>query len=542
MSALLIALFFKSALIAGTGLALSALVARRPVDRSDILRATVVLLLLLPLAIAFGPEIRLALLSPVEPVGTEPLTLWNGSVRPAEGLTVAGSVFAPSMTEVMAMAWALGAVVVLGRFALGILTLSHWTASARPVEAPAWREALLRQRPRRRPVLRASDQAMSPLSWGLPPGVVLLDAKTLAEPQTAPAVIAHEMAHITRGDWIFLVLSRLALALFWFNPLVWMVHRALIDRSEEAADAIAIRHVDRRIYARALVGLAARTAPVPLAAAAMAAPGPALKQRIAHIMSDTPNARRRPMIVAACIAVFAAVATPIAALEITRAVHINGAAQTPPAPPVPPAAPSGVLAAPPAPSAPPVMNAPEPPAPPAPPAPPQNGEGVWFYRGSDEGSAQAREAAAQAREVAAQARAMAQQHRAEAAQHRQQMAAVRASAEAARQAGEQARLAGEQARAQAEVARREAHQAMSEARIEMRRGAEEMRRGAEEMRREGDRLADPVYRAEQIARSRREGRTVTDAELQALGPRLIRQADELERQADQLAAQGAEAG
>lgn len=542
MSALLTALFFKSALIAGMGLALSALIARRPVDRSDVLRATVVLLLLLPLALAFGPEMTLALLPPVEPAMVAPMTLWNGSVRPAEGLTVSGSVFAPSMAEVTAVVWSLGAVIVVGRFALGVLTLSRWTASARPVEAPVWREALRHQRPRRRPLLRASDQATSPLSWGLPPGVVLLDPKTLAEPQTAPAVIAHEMAHITRGDWIFLVLSRLALALFWFNPLVWMVHRALIERSEEAADAIAIRQVDRRTYARALVGLAARTAPVPLAAAAMAAPGPALKQRIAHIMSDTPTARRRPMVVAACIAALVAIATPIAALEITREVHIEGAAQTPPAPPEPPAAPSGVLAAPPAPPAPPVIDAPEPPEPPAPPAPPQNGEGVWFYRGSDEGSAQAREAAAQAREVAAHARAMAQQHRAEAAQHRQQMAAIRASADAARQAGEQARLAGEQARAQGEVAMREARQAMSEARVEMRRGAEEMHRGAEEMRREGRRLADPAYRAEQIARSRREGRTVTDAELQALGPRLIRQADDLERQADQLAAQGAEAG
>ncbi|MBY0250380.1 MAG: M56 family metallopeptidase, partial [Methylobacterium organophilum] len=359
MSALLIALFVKSALIAGTGLALSTVVARRPVDRSDVLRATVVLLLLLPLAVAFGPELRLALLPAAEPVAVAPTTLWSGSVQPAEGLTVSGSVFAPSGAEIMAVLWSLGAVVVAGRFALGVLTLSRWTAAARPVEAPAWREALLTHRTRRRPVLRASEQATSPLSWGLPPGVVLLDRKTLGEPQTAPAVIAHEMAHITRGDWIFLVLSRLALALFWFNPLVWIVHRQLIERSEEAADAIALGQVDRQTYARALVGLAARTAPVPLGAAAMASPGPALKQRIARIMTDTPS-RRRPAVVIAAVATLAAVATPIAALEITRAmqVEVDGVPPTPLSPPAPPSPPTQVLATPPAPPAPPSLDAP----------------------------------------------------------------------------------------------------------------------------------------------------------------------------------------
>jgi len=536
MSALLIALFFKSALIAGTGLALSALVARRPVDRSDILRATVVLLLLLPLAIAFGPEIRLALLPAVEPVGTEPLTLWSGSVRPAEGMTVSGSVFAPSMTEVMAMAWALGAVIVVGRFALGVLTLSRWTASARPVEAPVWREALLRQRPRRRPLLRASDQATSPLSWGLPPGVVLLDPKTLAEPQTAPAVIAHEMAHITRGDWIFLVLSRLALALFWFNPLVWLVHRALIERSEEAADAIAIRQVDRRTYARALVGLAARTAPVPLAAAAMAAPGPALKQRIAHIMSDTPTARRRPAVVLAAVAALAAMATPIAALEIGARAPLAPLAPLAPMPPISAAQVAEPPQAPPAPPTPPA-----PPAPPEPPAKPAARDGVYIHRTSDwndgarEAAAQAREAAARAREIAAQDAA---RHRAEAALQRESRAAARMAENAARIASAQARAA---ARAQAS-AQREAERAIANARVEERGGIDEMRRGADHLREEGRRLADPAVSAERIERSRARGEIVTDQQLRELGPQLIRQADELDRHADQVASQVADAG
>jgi hypothetical protein len=71
----------------------------------------------------------------------------------------------------------------------------------------------------------------------------------------------------------------------------------------------------------------------------------------------------------------------------------------------------------------------------------------------------------------------------------------------------------------------------------MAHGADEMERGATEMRETSRKLRDPAYRAEQIARARERGDTVTDAELQALVPRLARQADELERQAQRMRGQ-----
>ncbi len=61
-----------------------------------------------------------------------------------------------------------------------------------------------------------------------------------------------------------------------------------------------------------------------------------------------------------------------------------------------------------------------------------------------------------------------------------------------------------------------------------------MERGAEEMRETSRRLQDPTYRAQQIERARQRGETVTDADLQALSPRLATQADTLERRAVEL--------
>jgi beta-lactamase regulating signal transducer with metallopeptidase domain len=40
------------------------------------------------------------------------------------------------------------------------------------------------------------------------------------------AVCAHEMAHITRGDWIAHLAAEFACRIFWFNPLFWMARLA----------------------------------------------------------------------------------------------------------------------------------------------------------------------------------------------------------------------------------------------------------------------------------------------------------------------------
>jgi len=81
---------------------------------------------------------------------------------------------------------------------------------------------------------------------------------------------------------------------------------------------------------------------------------------------------------------------------------------------------------------------------------------------------------------------------------------------------------------------------MTKARAQMAQGAEQMRKGAREMRAEAVRLRDPAYRARQIADNRARGNEVTDAELRALARQMPSQADDMDRQADRLAAEARE--
>lgn len=73
------------------------------------------------------------------------------------------------------------------------------------------------------------------------------------------AVLAHEAAHIARGDYAAGVISRLALALHFYHPLVrWMANR-LLEQQELAADEIGARHGGgRRAYLAALSRMALR--------------------------------------------------------------------------------------------------------------------------------------------------------------------------------------------------------------------------------------------------------------------------------------------
>jgi beta-lactamase regulating signal transducer with metallopeptidase domain len=521
-------LLAKSGVIAGAGLLLSVLLNfRSPTERVDVLRATACILLGLPLIMALAPGLQLALLpsTPVEAAALQPV-IWQGSVTPVEGLSLYGSIPRPSLVGVLAGVWTIGALAVFGRFVLGVLTLRRWTRSGAPVSDPVWIKALERLARDRRPRLVASPKVEAPLSWGLPPGVVLIGQPCLARPENADAVMAHELAHIRRRDWLFLGLSRLALALFWFNPLVWLLHAELANRTEDAADAAALAAVDRRTYARTLVGLAAGFRQP--AAIGMAGDAQSLTRRITRIMTNRPAARPRPLTMALAIGALVAIATPIAAVEITQRA------------PLPPAAPSA------------------PPAPPARVAPPrlQDGDRITIsdngqtrtYRSVEEMDPETRRSyeaamreAAEARVQAAHARDQARVAVAEAARVRTEARVHHAAAmEQARAATAEARAAAAGARVQAAAAREEARHAMARARVEMRNGADQMDRGARQMRDEAVRLGDPAYRARQIEENRARGNTITDAELIELSRRLPEQAEEMERQAQRMREQSAD--
>jgi beta-lactamase regulating signal transducer with metallopeptidase domain len=70
------------------------------------------------------------------------------------------------------------------------------------------------------------------------------------------AILAHELAHVLRNDYVFNILQSVVEALFYFHPAVWWMSAQIRNERESACDDIAINLIKNKMnYARALVAI-----------------------------------------------------------------------------------------------------------------------------------------------------------------------------------------------------------------------------------------------------------------------------------------------
>jgi beta-lactamase regulating signal transducer with metallopeptidase domain len=107
-----------------------------------------------------------------------------------------------------------------------------------------------------------------PVTFGARRPVVLLPDSLRSHPaHVQRAVLSHELIHVQRRDWIWLVAEEIVRAVFWFHPGVWsLISRVQLAR-EEVVDELAILATGtRRGYLDALAAFADETPLVPAAA------------------------------------------------------------------------------------------------------------------------------------------------------------------------------------------------------------------------------------------------------------------------------------
>jgi beta-lactamase regulating signal transducer with metallopeptidase domain len=170
--------------------------------------------------------------------------------------------------------------------------------------------------------LLTSNELASPISWGLMRPVIVLNTRAVEASGEAEAIIAHELAHVARMDWMKLLLARVATALFWFNPFVWMLAREAHQLREETADdAVLAADIADTDYAQLLVGVARHECPGLLLGAHGVAPSKgSLARRVARVLDV--KSVRGPAARSFAMGVFVGaivVAAPLAALTITPA-------------------------------------------------------------------------------------------------------------------------------------------------------------------------------------------------------------------------------
>jgi TonB family protein len=227
--------------------------------------------------------------------------------------------------------WAAGIAVSMLRLAFDAMQLARLARAAGPVSARHSRLAggIARALHLQRPVeLLQSSRGIIPMTWGIRrPRILLPACADDWSDDRARSVLAHELAHIVRRDWIVHVLAEMACAIYWFNPLFWVAKNRVCRESEYAADDVVLAlGVDGTEYAAHLLDIvrAAQAPRVAWASTIAMARRSHLERRFAALLNAYANrstATRRTL--AAAVAVTMLVALPLAAYGLKGTDDVN---------------------------------------------------------------------------------------------------------------------------------------------------------------------------------------------------------------------------
>ena len=316
----------RSSIVLAIGLAAMWLLRRQPASlRHWVLTAAVALAAAQPIISQIVPSIQIPASWRAEAVAPEPLVETTFSVDVIEQRFATLPVAAINWTQVALTVWAAGAAISLAVLLLGASWLS-WLGARSTSADDRWRDAEASVRAQlgiRRPVrVLVTDHPALLVTWGQIAPVILLPADARHWPaDRIRLVLAHEMAHLIRRDWMIQLIAELTRAINWFNPLFWMACARLRRESEYACDDIVLDlGIGGTSYASHLIDLA-RTFSVHgrtwLPAPSIARPS-TLERRVRAMLN--PQVNRRPVSMkrrAALAALLIAIALPIAAATQT---------------------------------------------------------------------------------------------------------------------------------------------------------------------------------------------------------------------------------
>ena len=98
-----------------------------------------------------------------------------------------------------------------------------------------------------------------PMTCGVVHPVIVLprDAENWNREDLNRAIV-HELEHVRRRDSVSGCLARVAGAVYWFHPMVWIAWRRLVLEAERSCDDAVLRYSEGTAYAEQLVVLAKR--------------------------------------------------------------------------------------------------------------------------------------------------------------------------------------------------------------------------------------------------------------------------------------------
>lgn len=210
-----------------------------------------------------------ALLFPVRPQINVALPEFLRPLLPSgTGVPVSGTVHLPAATntrdwlQYAALLWGLGTICCLGRHAFQHLRfLSSVRRWSEDVEAAAVLELFTRMKGelgiQGNISLKSCACIKTPMLVGLLRPVLLLPQSGFHQDEL-PLILKHELIHHKRRDLWYKSLMLLALAIHWFNPVIYLVVKSALNLCEISCDEEVLKEIDakgRARYGQAILGL-----------------------------------------------------------------------------------------------------------------------------------------------------------------------------------------------------------------------------------------------------------------------------------------------
>ena len=187
------------------------------------------------------------------------------AANPLPAAEAAAPAFSPA--SLIPLAWGLGIAVMLLYAAVSFFRLSRQVRLSAPAGKRVYR----------------CDTISTPFILGIVNPKIYLPSDL--DERTAVSVLAHEQAHLRRGDHLWKPMGYVLLSIYWFNPLCWVAYFLFCRDVEQACDEAVIEHMDtqqKKDYSAALLACATpnRVQVCPLAFAEVG-----VKQRIAGVLN-----------------------------------------------------------------------------------------------------------------------------------------------------------------------------------------------------------------------------------------------------------------
>ncbi len=149
---------------------------------------------------------------------------------------------------------AIGAAVRGLWIAIGFLRLRRHRLAARPLASPPVPFENLGIR------WYVSDTISGPVTFGwMRPSILLPSRVCELSADLREAIACHELVHVRRRDWLFVLAEEAIRGLFWFHPAVWFALSRIQLAREQSVDFEVVRLMgNRERYLDALVAVAAQ--------------------------------------------------------------------------------------------------------------------------------------------------------------------------------------------------------------------------------------------------------------------------------------------